>query len=84
MMPGMISKITKMPGKIIKLPDEAEANKPPIDIPNEMDFPMPEEYFLNHITENYTQWYKRKNREFCDMMKKTIEAIEDYLEEYKD
>lgn len=56
-----------------------EQGLPPIDIPDEMDFPFREDYFIKHLTENYTQWYKRENKQFCEMMVKTIAVIEEYL-----
>lgn len=53
----------------------------PIDIPDEMDFPLFEEYYISHLTENYTQWYKRTFNEFCNQMEVTIKTMEEYMKE---
>lgn len=54
---------------------------PPINIPDEMDYPMETEYTLKNITDNYTAWHKKKHREFCTQMINTIKIIDDYIEE---
>lgn len=52
----------------------------PIGIPDEMDFPLFEEYFISQLTENYTQWYKKSFNDFCEQMLETINKIEKYIE----
>ena len=49
---------------------------PPIGLPYEIDYPGTYIYWLDHLTENYTEWHKREFNKFCEMMEKTIEMIE--------
>ena len=56
-----------------------EKGYPPINIPDEMDYPMEAEYLLKNITDNYTSWYKRKYAEFCNQIINTTKIIDDYI-----
>lgn len=49
-----------------------------INLPSEMDFPYKEEYFLEDIKESYSDWYKRKYKEFCEK----ITIVKDILDAY--
>lgn len=53
-----------------------------IDIPNEMDYPFYHDYYLSNIKENYTKWYKSNYKTFCDMMIKTINDIDIYINNF--
>ena len=50
-----------------------------IDLPNEMDFPYKEEYFITDTKESYNDWYRRKYKEFCDKISVVKDLLDDYL-----
>ena len=62
----------------------AEVDLPPIELPDEMYYPLFVDYYLEGITENYTKWYKRTYKEFCEKMKEAEKILDDYISEYGD
>ena len=53
-----------------------------LDIPEEMEYPVFFDYFLNDVeSDNYTEFHKEQYKKFCTMMEETIRTIDLFLEE---
>ena len=56
-----------------------EAGLPPIDLPGEMDYPHYFDHQIERLTDNYTEWYKKNFKEFCQKMKETEKVLDKYI-----
>ena len=56
-----------------------EYDLPKIDLPDEKDYPIALDYYIEKSNESYTMWYKRNYDEFRRMMKATETKIESYI-----
>ena len=51
-----------------------------IELPNELDLPYTDEYQFIETKENYSDWYKRKYKEFCERIREIRDILEEYIE----
>ena len=86
----MIEMIDKNPGKLFDDNSDiyndfwqAYVDLEGIDLPNEMELPFSQEYFLieKKYNDNYSDWYKQKYGEFCREIKKIREVLKKYINE---
>ena len=55
-----------------------------LNIPNEMDYPLLENYFITNVSEySFTEYYKDEFINFCNQMEKTIKIIDTFLMEVR-
>ena len=61
-----------------------ERNLPPLNLPNELEYPCVFDHMLKKMQVNYTEWHKREFKIFCEMMEETIVKIDDYIKNYEE
>lgn len=85
----MIKMINENPGKLFDGSSDiynefwqSYADLEGINLPYELDLPYVQEYFLteNNNKEDYSDWYKRKYKEFCTRIKEVKDILINYIE----